>query len=81
MMSESSKSNKVSIPVFAICFVTWVVFIVLKLTGIVSWSWLAVNIPIIVAGVMIAINLTVLFGFLLFAGVLAFVARFFARKL
>ena len=71
-MSET-KSNKVSIPVFAICFVTWIVFIVLKL----SWSWLIVNVPMIVAGAMIAINLTTIFLFLLFVAVVAF----FTRKL
>lgn len=73
-MSNETKST-IFLPIGAICILAFIVFLILKLTGAVAWSWLTVCVPLIVLASIIGLILL----FCLIAFLLLFIVAIFKR--
>lgn len=70
-MHESSKQNlTISISLTPILVILQIVFLVLKLCGVIGWSWVCVFIPAIVLGGIWVVSLLFLLGVIIIAAIL-----------
>lgn len=60
MSNEKQNGSGFSIGLGGLCFITFIVFLILKLTGAISWAWWAVCIPLMVWGAWIVLWLIIL---------------------
>ena len=60
MSNEKQNRNGFSIGLGGLCFITFIVFLILKLTGAITWAWWAVCIPLMVWGAWIVLLLAIL---------------------
>lgn len=57
-----------------LCILTFIVFLILKLCGVITWSWLCVCIPLIVYAGLIGLALVIFVIFMIIVLIAAFIA-------
>jgi hypothetical protein len=68
-MSSTGTASVASLPLFSLAVITTVVFVILKLTEVVAWSWWIVFSPLI-ACVVLLVVCVVLFLIILMTGLI-----------
>ena len=66
MANENQNSSGFSIGLGGLCFITFIVFLILKLTNVIAWSWWWVTAPLwITPAIVLAIIFLLILIFLL----------------